>query len=819
MIKSFLSVFLLLVSLNVAFSQTPAAEPPKEEKPGIFSVWWGNFVSYFNVYYNATRIYDRTIQLFYEDNLKNGSEISTVFPVFKKGSTGRGELQKVSSKAITIIQNHPESDLADNALLLVGKAFFYMGDLSPAERKFREVISNYTSPDVVFEATLFLARAFLEQNKNEEALSLVQDLIRRDDVPDPVKGEANLMLGERYFLAGQVETAIPLFIEGIRLYDDEEASARASYLIAKALMQKQQFAEAINFFGDAKKLSTLPAVWYWSGVRTIECMIQTDKINDAQNYLETMLDDDELAGFFGPLKIEQARIYKAQKDSENARLAYQEFIQDNPASLVLASGWYELAQLTLDEQKDLELSRYYFEKASQATQPDTVVVKAKQKEAELKSYLELSYEIADLGHLIDLGVLKKKIVLPDSLRKAPVDSLNIQISDSIGTIASDSSATESSPEIAGVSDGQTPGDFQQPDVPQPLPQMPQMPQMPQNQPSQFDVPGESDNQTPPMEYTPPPNDADFGNNQQGQSYSGQSSTTGVTQQSLKPNPFSEGVYSKSFISAKYKSKYTQAVDSLSFKKLLDSFEMLSEKKVEHFYFISQQMDSVIQFADIFVSQFPKSKRIPRVLYAKSAALTEKNQIGESDLQLKTLAMDYPTSPYGLEAKKRLGLPDSLGLLQLSVESSFDKVINWIEKGQADSAKIVLNGLLKTDSTFTVYPRVLYAKGYVSEKFDRNWDEAFKWYSKIVTSFPNHAISRALVSQIEFGSLAGGVKSLASGKPDNKGKETTPEEVAQNDSGENNVKTQVKGGREEMKFIITPNLPQRFKRQPKISLTW
>ncbi|MBN8706576.1 MAG: tetratricopeptide repeat protein [Bacteroidetes bacterium] len=819
MVKSFFSILILTLSFSVVFSQTPNPEVTKDEKPGFFSVWWGNFVSYFNVYYNATRLYDRTIQLFYEDNLKNGNEISTVFPVFKKGSTGRADLQKVSNKAITIIQNHPESDLADNALLLVGKAYYYMGDLAPAERKFREVISNYDHPDVVFEATLFLARAFLEQNKNEEALSLVQDLIKRDDVPDQVKGEANLMLGERYFLEGQIETAIPLFIQGIELYDDQEADARASYLIAKALMKKQQFEEAITFFAGARKSSSLPAVWYWSGVRTLECMIQTGKIDEAQDYLSVMQDDDDLAGFFGPLKIEQARIYKAKKENDEAILAYQEFILDNPSSQVIASGWYELGELILSEQKDLELSRYYFEKASQASVPDTVVAKAKLKETELKTYLELSYEIIDLKNLIYLGIIKQKPVIADSLIKQKTDSLKSQESDSLQFIASDSTAVPLP--AAGT---ELAVDFPQEQTqPSGFPVFPQMQPM---QTPQFNTPGEGDNQFPQTENQFPQNDSmfpptesDFG----GIPPPSQNSQASMTrpsagQSAVKVNPFSEEVISKTYLNLKYKSKYNQAVDSNSFRKLRESYEMLSEKKVEHFYFTSQQMDSVILFSDQFVAQFPESKRIPRILYAKSAALTEKNQIGESDLQLKTLAMQYPTSPYGVEAKKRLGIPDSLGILQLSVEASFLNVIKWIEKGSLDSAKQSINSLLKTDSTFSVYPRILYAKGYVSEKLDRNWPEAFKWYSKIVTSFPAHPISKALITQIDFGTASGGTKPVGT-KPAAKEESAAPDVAVAGEVPAGPGTPTIKGKREEMKFVITPNLPQRFKRQPKISLTW
>lgn len=813
MVKSFFTLFILTLSFSVVFSQTPNPELPKTEKPGFFSVWWGNFVSYFNVYYNATRLYDRTIQLFYEDNLKNGNEISTVFPVFKKGSTGRADLQKVSTKAITIIQNHPESDLADNALLLVGKAFFYMGDLSPAERKFREVISNYDHPDVVFEATLFLARAFLEQNKNEEALSLVQDLIKRSDVPDQVKGEANLMLGERYYLEGQIETAIPLFIQGIELYDDQEADARASYLIAKALMKKQQFEEALTFFASARKSSSLPAVWYWSGVRSLECLLHNGKVEEAQDYLNAMLDNDELAGFFGPLKIEQARVYRAKKENEKAISAYKEFIVDNPASQLIASGWYELGQLVFAEKKDLELSRYYFEKGGQATSPDTVVAKSKVKETELKTYLELSYELSDLNYLIELGIVKQKPVISDSLGRKTTDSLTIQKSDSLHLIAADSTALPEPDVETGIANNQN--------------QIvtPSFPQMPTTPASLFNTAGEGENQFPQPENQFPQNDSmfpqnesDFGGLQNSQISQSSVTRSGIGQTSTKINPFAEDIISKTYLITKYKSKYVQAVDSNSYKKLKESYELLSEKKIEHFYFTSQQMDSVILFSDQFVTRFPGSKRIPRILYAKSAALTEKNQIGESDLQLKTLAMQYPASPYGIEAKKRLGIPDSLGMLQLSVESSFNKVISWIEKGTADSAKQVINLLLKTDSTFTIYPRILYAKGYISEKFDRNWPEAFKWYNKLVTSFPANPISKELITQIDFGSALGGTKPVGN-KPTGAAESKPADGISVAEGTAKPDASTIKGKREEMKFVITPNLPQRFKRQPKISLTW
>ncbi|MCK6600408.1 MAG: tetratricopeptide repeat protein [Bacteroidetes bacterium] len=799
--RKFCLLFLFTGVVSFGLFAQPAPESKEEEKPGRIAVWWANFVSYFNGYYNATRLYDRTIQLFYEDNLKNGNEIGTVFPVFKKGSTGRADLQKVANKATSIYQNHPESVLADDALLLMGKCYYFMGDLSPAERKFREVIANYTDPEVVFEATLFLSRAFLEQNKNEEALSLIQDLIKRPDVPDQVKGEANLLLGERYYLSGQIEDAIPLFAEGIRLYDDSEADARASYLIAKSMFRLGRPTEARRYYLDAASASDIPAVDYWSGVRSIECFLSENKPDEAQEFLNDLLDDEDLGGYYSALTLEQARVYSAKNETESARQAYQDFINDGKSTQLLAAGWFELGNMVLNQDKNLELARYFYEKAGQAGQPDTVAEKAKKIEADLKGYLELVYELKDISKVLSLGI-KIKRVSPDSSRSRP-DSLRVQpdslsSKDSLTVELAETETAEQTlpgqyPQQAGqVSDLPLPNSRPEADRQATFPGNPDFNQFPpQGGDETFNLPGED-----PFSEPLPVSGA------------------GTKQLSDKPDPFSEREYSKSFIIARYKPKYEQAADSLSYLGLLGNKEKLSEKLVEHFYFISGKMDSVISATNAFIRDYPASPKIPRLIYARAAAFARNQKTDLYQADLKLLSENYSRTPYGAEARKRLGLPDSAGLAQADAEMKLNRVVYWIENGNRDSLTLVLDELVKTDSTSALYPRILFARGYSAEKLDKNWQEASFWYEKIMKKYPATPLGKSLREQLTVSSAEAPQKDAK----ENKSQETGEVETAR-DQGQKQETASAVSGKKEIKFAITPNLPARFKRQPKIALSW
>lgn len=763
----YLPVLFLVVFIN-------GCSTSEKTSSSFYSIWWSDFVSYFNVYYNASKEFEKAQQLIYKSSAESGSEINSVFPSVKRGSVGTKELNNAITKATSVIQNHPESNLADDALILIGKSYYFLGDLPPAERKFTEVISNYPNSEIVFEATLFLARTYLEQNKVDNGLSILNDLLKRDDVPSEVKGEANLILGERLYLSGKYSDAYSYLQSGVELYSDNEAKARAYYLLSKINSIQGDFAVQLTNLNEARKETSIPGTWYLIGVQIIRTNIALNQFDNAQNELDKLKDDDDLISYRKNFVLEQARIYLAKGEYEIAEKSYKEFIQSNQNSTQSAAlipyAYLDLADLRMKYNPNIEVSRFFYEKASTGNTADSAIIKAKSKEAVLKNYLNLKLELDDLKKIISKGIaIQDTTVKKDSVNVSDGDE-DIVERGSNRKRRTDKSKNESEPEIANTDDTQ--------------------------------------NEDPRKQFNPSNgvsrDDEDFRSNSQ----NAVSNRTIQTELILDDDAISE-----KFISNNYKSKYTEAKDSAAYNGLLNTLETQYEKLVEYFYFQSNDMDSVIAYAELMEKDFPKSQKLARVWYAKSIAYQRLNLESEYEKMMKRLSDEQSTTRFGKEAKSKLGLADSTELYRLRIEKLYKEAIVLFDGGKYDSSRAILKKLEMQDSTLTIYPQVLFALGYISEKYDKNWKAASTYYNKVQKSYASSTVAKELTKQFtivnpvveseKVAAVTGEVEQKPTSDASNSGK-TTPE------------KTRIG----ETKFVITANAPLRFKRQPKLAdVSW
>ena len=739
-----------------------------------YSVWWSDFVSYFNVYYNAKKEFDKAQQLIYKSSAESGTEINSVFPSVKRGSVGTKELNSAITKATSILQNHPESNLADDALILIGKSYYFLGDLPPAERKFTEVISNYPNSEIVFEATLFLARTYMEQNKTENGLSILNDLIIRTDVPSEVKGEANLILGERLYLSGKYSDAYPYLQKGIENFTDNEAIARAYYLLSKINSIQGDYAVQLTNLNAAKNETSIPATWYLIGVQTIRTNIALNQFEYAQNELDKLLTDDDLISYRKNFVLEQARIYLAKGEDEIAEKSYKEFIQSNQSSTQSATlipyAYLDLADLRMRYKTNIEVARYFYEKASAGNSLDSAIIKAKSKEMAIKNYLTLKLEFGDLKKLIAEGItVKDSVAKKDTATVFTGDEDIVEKDSKRRNRRTDESADEQEKEIAKSNE--------------PEPEDPR---------KQFDPP------------------SGFQRDEEDSRAVQQTAGKRTAQIELI---LDDDELTDKFIGSTYISKFKSAKDSSAYKTLLAALESQYEKLVEYFYFQSKNMDSVITYAGLMEADFPKSNKLARIIYAKSIAYQRLNLESDYEKTMMNLSSEQGSTRFGKEAKSKLGLVDSTELFRSETEKLYRKAVTLFDNAKYDSSRMILKKLESQDSTVAVYPQILFALGYISEKYDKDWKTASLYYSKVQKNYSASTVAKELTKQ--FAVLNPEVESekvaAETGETEQK---TTP---ADTNTGKPAAEKTKPG---ETKFAITLNAPLRFKRQPKLAdVSW
>jgi tetratricopeptide (TPR) repeat protein len=209
-----------------------------------------NFTAFFNAYYNARIEYQRGIQAI-ESSLKYDKDAPLeIFPSIESAASGKQFFERVVKKTSIVLTSHPVSALADNALLLMGKAYYHLKSLEAAERKFKEIITNYPEGDVVDEATFWYGRTLVQLQQSEEAKSILGSVIASRKT-DKRFGQSRCLLCALAELAikdEKLEEAAEEIEKGLRLAKDENLKSRAAFVLAKIYDRLGKFRDAARAY-------------------------------------------------------------------------------------------------------------------------------------------------------------------------------------------------------------------------------------------------------------------------------------------------------------------------------------------------------------------------------------------------------------------------------------------------------------------------------------------------------------------------------------------------------------------------------------------
>ncbi len=132
---------------------------------------WENFTTYFNRWYNIKQLYDEI-----ETDVK--SQRINVFsnePLVLSGNS-RTNLTKLVDKCSDLLQFNKNSSFVDDALLILGKAFYYQANYQKSKRKFEELLSTVPSDEVKLESQLWVAKCEMQMRNFTTGLNLLREV-------------------------------------------------------------------------------------------------------------------------------------------------------------------------------------------------------------------------------------------------------------------------------------------------------------------------------------------------------------------------------------------------------------------------------------------------------------------------------------------------------------------------------------------------------------------------------------------------------------------------------------------------------------------
>ena len=162
---------------------------------------YNDFRAYYNAYYNAERKLEEGEEALQARNQRvDRGRLVELFPT--GSATGRGgEFQETVDKSAELLRDRPSSKWADDALLLIGKAYFYQRNFVGAEQKFRETAEAAEvrgEQRLADEARFWLGRTFAATERYEDGVAVLQDALAATEIDAQWKAQIQLALGELY---------------------------------------------------------------------------------------------------------------------------------------------------------------------------------------------------------------------------------------------------------------------------------------------------------------------------------------------------------------------------------------------------------------------------------------------------------------------------------------------------------------------------------------------------------------------------------------------------------------------------------------------
>ena len=332
---------------------------------------YSNFTAYYNTFYNAERQFEKGYDNL--DRFEDKVDREQYLPLFVKttGTTASREFEQTILKSADILREHPDSKWVDDALMLIGKSYFYQENYVGAVQKFTEVVGQPS--ELRDEAHFWLARALITSGAYDEAREVLTTAMALDGADAEWVAQDRLLLAELSIRQERWEDAADHLQAGLTSVKDKELAARASFLLGQVHETLGNHEQAHAAYVDVRNYRAPYELGYaarYAAVRVDGLHLNTDRALREVRKLER---DDKNLTKTAELRYLRARVLQEARETDEALFIFDELLYD-PLSLPPGASLgdlrgrihYALGELYRDIDRDFLMAAAHFDTAAAA---------------------------------------------------------------------------------------------------------------------------------------------------------------------------------------------------------------------------------------------------------------------------------------------------------------------------------------------------------------------------------------------------------------------------------------------------------------------
>lgn len=373
-----------------------------------------NFTAYFNAYYNAKIEFEKGLKALEADPALTTLTGLEIFPPVSDKSPGQEFFSNVIAKTSDILKSHPLSDLADDALLLMGKSYYHKAEFQSAGRKFQEILTNYPDSDLLDETSFWYGRTLLRELSIAQAREVFQSVVASPKAHEEVKALCRFSLAELAIKESDYQDAITQIEAALPADTDDNIRSRAAFTLARLYNLQEDYAKAAKAYQQVLDLNPTYELRYSAMIGYAITLRENGRFKKSAEVLDEMLGDDKNLERFGDIRYELATTYAHQNKVNEAVDLYLEIIRRHPKTESSAKSYYQLGLLSRDVMRDFRGAKAFFDSSRVEYSRGQIGQLATEAGSATVRLLNLYETVSALDSTIRLGIVKKS---PETAQK------------------------------------------------------------------------------------------------------------------------------------------------------------------------------------------------------------------------------------------------------------------------------------------------------------------------------------------------------------------------------------------------------------------
>ncbi len=351
---------------------------------------WDNFTTYFNLYYNASELFQKAEKQITEQKKDIFStEPSTIPPA------AGADLQKVIEKCSHILQFSPNSSYVEDALMMLGKSFYYQKNYLKGRRKFEELISSQSNSDYVLEASLWIGKCDMRLKNYTDGLEILKDVRDKAIEEDEEEFMQEAFIEEivYYKSVDDYTTAIQTANEFLAVSDDDVINAIVWNEVGNLNVTIEDYPAAVKAYQNVFEYSPDYDLEVTAKISLGKVLREIGENQEALTLFEDMRSEDKYLDKYSEIDLEIGITESTlgKYDEAISQLTIVDTTYKNTPNSAVAK--YEIGLVYEYGLNQLDSAAVYYKKASLSQLPKEYLSLARDKDRLFTRYISLRKDL------------------------------------------------------------------------------------------------------------------------------------------------------------------------------------------------------------------------------------------------------------------------------------------------------------------------------------------------------------------------------------------------------------------------------------------